>query len=267
MWTTPRQLTSAPPPIEESCPLAGYTPLTGYEPNLLDNLHYSETTEIIFRHESSDDETNGKALSSPLFILERGESADRRKAYHSYEESLLPAQSFFTHTQERGDPYTNIVRAKNENQVAKWKTKESGFSFKDKRSKFSLTLEPRFRNTNPKSQRREIFHTTAGDEQHRRDQLLLHEQLSEQNRDLPKAHIKSLNEIEELKRFQGSRFDEFSSIRLIENPKSSSILRESSNILKPIRCVQFTKAVLRHAHIRDTKSIAWNDLPRWSSSA
>ena len=34
-------------------------------------------------------------------------------------------------------------------------------------------------------------------------------------------------------------------------PKSRTILRKSSNILKPIRCVQFTKAVLRHANIRD----------------
>ena len=39
----------------------------------------------------------------------------------------------------------------------------------------------------------------------------------------------------------------------VEPPKSSSILRKSSNIRKPIRCVQFTKAVLRHANIRDQK--------------
>ena len=45
-----------------------------------------------------DDEIIGKALSSPLFIQERGESADRRQAYHSNEESLFQAQSFFTHT-------------------------------------------------------------------------------------------------------------------------------------------------------------------------
>ena len=37
----------------------------------------------------------------------------------------------------------------------------------------------------------------------------------------------------------------------MESPKSSSILRASSNILKPIRSVRFTKAVLRHAHFRD----------------
>ena len=39
----------------------------------------------------------------------------------------------------------------------------------------------------------------------------------------------------------------------MEPPKSSSILGKSSNILKPIRCVRFTEAVLRHANIRDQK--------------
>ena len=39
-----------------------------------------------------------KALSSPLVIQERAEPANLRQAYHSYEESLLPAQSFFAHT-------------------------------------------------------------------------------------------------------------------------------------------------------------------------
>ena len=36
----------------------------------------------------------------------------------------------------------------------------------------------------------------------------------------------------------------------MEPPKSSSILRKSSNIRKPIRCVQFTEDVVRHADIR-----------------
>ena len=49
-----------------------------------------------------DDETIGKGLSSPLLIQERGESADRRQAYHSYEERLLPAQFFFTQTRTGG---------------------------------------------------------------------------------------------------------------------------------------------------------------------
>ena len=45
------------------------------------------------------------------------------------------------------------------------------------------------------SQRKKSDHTVAGDEQLRRDQLLLQEQLPEQNRDLREARIKSLNEM------------------------------------------------------------------------
>ena len=37
----------------------------------------------------------------------------------------------------------------------------------------------------------------------------------------------------------------------MEPPKPSSILRKSSNILKPVRCVRFAKAVARHTKIRD----------------
>ena len=136
--------------------MAIYHPPTGYEPNVLDNIHFSETSAVIFQDESGDidtepsylcdaeldDETIGKALSSPLFIQEREEPANLRQTYHSHEESLLPR------TQVRGDTYTNLVHAKNESQVATWKAKESGFSLKDKKSKFSLKSEPRFRNTN-----------------------------------------------------------------------------------------------------------------------
>ena len=39
----------------------------------------------------------------------------------------------------------------------------------------------------------------------------------------------------------------------MEPPKSSSIVRKGSDIRKPIRCVRFTKAVVRHADIRDQK--------------
>ena len=67
------------------------------------------------------------------------------------------------------------------------------------------------------SQRGEINRALAGDEQLQRDQHLLYEQLLEQNRELREAHVKSLNEMEELKRVQESRIDEFSGRRLIEN--------------------------------------------------
>ena len=38
-----------------------------------------------------------RAMRYLLFIQEREEPANRRQAYHSHEESLLPAQSFFAH--------------------------------------------------------------------------------------------------------------------------------------------------------------------------
>ena len=164
MSIPPRVKTTALTHNEEYCLVAMYNPLTGYEPKLLDNFDYSETSAMIFQDESGDidtepscscdveldDELIGKALSSPLFIQEREEPANLRQTYHSHEESLLPAQSFF-------HPYKYCetrVRTKfrfglkNGNQVATWKTSESGFSLKDKKSKFSLISEPGFRNMN-----------------------------------------------------------------------------------------------------------------------
>ena len=92
--------------------MAIHHPLTSYEPKLLDDFDHSETSAMVFQDESGDidmepsyscdaeldDEIIGKALSSPLFIQEREERANRRQAYHSHEESLLPAQSFFAHS-------------------------------------------------------------------------------------------------------------------------------------------------------------------------
>ena len=65
--------------------------------------------------------------------------------------------------------------------------------------------------------KKEIYRTHQGDERLRRDQQLLHEQLLEQNRNLREAHEKSLNEMEELKRFQGSTFDSISRKKLVED--------------------------------------------------
>ena len=103
----------------------------------------------------------------------------------------------------------------------------------DKKSKFSLDCRAETQNHEfqadsdrrsiqklngiIESQRSEINHTLAGEEHLRRYQQLLHEQLSEQNRELREAHMKSLNETEELSRFQGSTFDTFSKRKLVED--------------------------------------------------
>ena len=92
--------------------MAIHNPLTGYEPSQLDNFDYSEASAAIFQDEpvdidtelsyscdaELDDELIGKALSSPLFTQEREEPANLRQAYHTREESFLPAQSLFTRT-------------------------------------------------------------------------------------------------------------------------------------------------------------------------
>ena len=57
MSTASRELTTALSPNEEICPLAIYSPLTGYEPKLPDHFHYSETTEIIVQEQSGDKDT------------------------------------------------------------------------------------------------------------------------------------------------------------------------------------------------------------------
>ena len=67
------------------------------------------------------------------------------------------------------------------------------------------------------SQKGEIYRAHQGDERLRRDQQLLHEQLLEQNLDLRETHEKSLNEMEELKRFQGSTFDTVAKRKLVED--------------------------------------------------
>ena len=50
------------------------------------------------------------------------------------------------------------------------------------------------------SQRMEIDHTVTGCEQSRRDQLLLKEEISEQNRDLRETCIRNMGDMEELQK-------------------------------------------------------------------
>ena len=108
--------------------------------------------------------------------------------------------------------------------VATQKMSKSGFLWNDKKSKIAYYRAEIQRhecqadydrrsiqklNGVIESQRGEICRAHQGDEQHRRDQ--------EQNRELREAHEKSLHEMEELKRFQGSTFGTISRRRLIED--------------------------------------------------
>ena len=54
-----------------------------------------------------DDDTIGRALSSPLFTQEREEPAGRRQAYHSPDESLLSSQSLSVGHVRTGKPVSD----------------------------------------------------------------------------------------------------------------------------------------------------------------
>ena len=191
MWTTPRQMTPAPLPTEESCNLAEYAPPTGYEPKLLDDVHFQgesgdKGTEPSYLCDAElDNETIGKALSSPLFTQQREEPADRRQAYHSYEESLLPTQSFFTHART-GRPVHELcslrqkpsremenetIRILLERQKEQILTKVRAEIQKHELQADSDRRSNQELNGIIESQRRQIDHTLASDEQLRRDQL------------------------------------------------------------------------------------------------
>ena len=65
------------------------------------------------------------------------------------------------------------------------------------------------------------------------------------NRDLREAHEKSLNEMEELKRFQGSTFDEFSRRKLVKD--RDTILNTQPEFRKYRMIREILKTLNQHA--------------------
>ena len=111
------------------------------------------------------------------------------------------------------------------------------------------------------SQRGEINRALAGDEQLRRDQQLLHEQLSEQNRDLREAHEKSLNEMKELKRFQGSTFDAISTRKLIEDRDTVlELTAKTQELQNEVNCMNDSR------DFKDAESVRKWTFPRYQST-
>ena len=204
--------------------MAENNPLTGYEPN---DLHISETTDIFIQESSSDgnplnlhdlefdDYTIGMALSSPLFTQEREDAASRRQAYHSLDEGLSSSQSSSVgHVGTRRPVFGSLIPNVRENpcrdseneqiRILLERQKEqilADYQAEIQKHKFQADYDRRSiqkLNEVIEFQRGEIYRAHQGDEQHRRDQQLLHKHLLEQNRDLGAAHEKSLNDMEEL---------------------------------------------------------------------
>ena len=141
--------------------------------------------------------------------------------YHFHEESLLPAQSFFTRTSTGRPVYAPSSDWSQERKSSRDSENER-IGILLERQKEQILAEVRTEiqadsdtrsiqelNGIIESQRREIDHTLTGCDQSQRDQLLVQEQLSEHNRDLRETRIRSVRDM--------LRIDESSRRRLIEN--------------------------------------------------
>ena len=210
--------------------LAENDPLTGYEPN---DYHISEATELYIQESSGenrslnshdlefDDYTIGMALSSPLFTQDREDAAIRRQAYHSPEESMLSSQSLSVGhvrtarpvTDEFGSLISNVTenpcRESENEQIRILLERQKEQILADCRAEIQRTRVPsrlwqkKYTKIewNDRVAETRTSYCAQADERRRQYHQLLHEQLK-QNLDLREANEKSLNEMEELKRFQ-----------------------------------------------------------------
>ena len=136
--------------------MAENNPLTGYEPN---DLHTSETTEPFIQESSGDgnpldlefdDHIISMALSSPLFTQEREDAASRRQAYHSPDEGWSSSQSSSVgHRTGRPvvEQFDSLFSNVRENPRRSSEMSKSGFFWNDRKSRFSLIIKQRFKNT------------------------------------------------------------------------------------------------------------------------
>ena len=103
---------------------------------------------------------------------------------------------------------------------------------------------------NIESQQEEL-HCAQGEELQRRDQQLLHERLLQQNSELREAHHKSLNEVEESKKFQSSTFDSIARRRLVEDQDTIlELTGKVQELQNEINCMNDSKDFLDAESIR-----------------
>ena len=166
---------------------------TGYEPNdhFITEAYVEYTQEPLGEQRFPEDLDYDDVIIGQTLL-----NACGRRADHSEGEGLSSCLSSSVGRDRTGRPVVCLlVSSVPETQKLSWS---------DKESRFSLTVKRRFENTNSRpitscSSRRRTTPT--------RSTKLLHEEVLKQNLDLREAHEKSLNDMEELKRFQGSTVD------------------------------------------------------------
>ena len=154
------------------------------------------------------------------------DNAHREHAYHSQREGLSVGQSSSSVSErtvrpvvERGQEL-NTERAQTRTLLDRQKEQIlADCQAEVKRHKFQANYDRRSIQKLSKiiESQREELHRAQAEELQRRDQQLLHAQLLQQNCELREAHDKSLNEKEELKKFQSSTFDTIARRRLVED--------------------------------------------------
>ena len=227
MWWTNTLRTSA----EDLGTLAENEPPTGYEPN----DHFITEAYVEYTKESSgeqrspndfdyDDFTIGKTLLDACrrradqglsFCLSSSVSHDRtgRPVVCSLGSQVSSVQETERHNSE-SEQIRTLLERQREQILADFQAeiRKHEFQADFHRRSFFFKL-----NETIESRKEEICRAHQGDERRRQDHKLLHEQLLKQNWDLREAHEKSLSEVEELKRFQGSTFDTIARRKLVED--------------------------------------------------
>ena len=163
MWSSSGQYPTGTPPTEESGPLAENAPLTSYEPNILDDFHYSETTEIFFQgnpatrcprtcltRNSTTRPSAERSLHHCSFRSEKNQRTED-KLITQLKKSLLPAQSLSVCHARTGRPELSSLSSRSREKSSRDSENEQiRILLNGKRSKFSLILEQRFTNTGSK---------------------------------------------------------------------------------------------------------------------
>ena len=220
------------------------------------DYHISETTEPYIQESSGengsqndleyDDDTIAMPISSPLFTQEREDDASRRRACHSHDEGLSSSQSSSSVGHVRtgrpvSDEFGSLIPNVRENPRHSSENEQMRILLERQREQILADCQAEIRKlefqadydrrSNQKmnelieSQRGEIYRAHQGDERRRQDQQLLDEQLLKQTWHLRQLHEKSLNEMTELKRFQGSTFDTIARIRLVEDQDTILVMK------------------------------------------
>ena len=270
MWWTTSPRTSA----EELGPLAKKNSSTGYEPN----DHFTTEAYVEYTQESLSEQRFPEDFDyDDITIGQTLPNACRRRAGHSEEEGLSSCLS--SSVSQTGKPVVSRDKSHEHGQEIQRQNSESEqirTLLERQREQILADCQAEIRkhelqadhdrrsiqklNETIESQKEEL-HRAQANERRRQDHQLLHEQLLKQNWHLRGAHEKSLNEMEELKRFQSSTLDTIARRRLVEDQDTILELTDKiQELLNEINCMNDSRdfhdaETVRSAHSHVTSQL------------